>query len=97
MNDEKHSSESKRQNIEKSLNRQIQTEKVRDSIYNIPNRLENVTKRISQSQQITPRNKELIWKFCDHCKLLGLSTLRVLFYLNRFWNIARLTDKDFDR
>ncbi len=69
---------------------------MRDSIYNIPNRLENVTKRINKSPQITPHNKELIWKFCDYCKLQGLSTLRVLFYLNRFWNIARLTDKDFD-
>ena len=70
---------------------------MRESIYNIENRLENVTKRINQSNQISPRNKELIWAFCEHCKAQGLSQLRIIFYLNRFWNIARQADKDFDQ
>jgi hypothetical protein len=69
---------------------------VTGDIYNVQNRLENVNKRIVSSQRITPRNRELIWNFCDHCRLQGLSVLRVVFYLNRFWNIARLATKNFD-
>jgi hypothetical protein len=69
---------------------------VTGDIYNIQNRLENVDKRIESSQEITLRNKELIWKFCEHCRLVGLSNLRVVFYLNRFWNIARLATRNFD-
>jgi site-specific recombinase XerC len=72
------------------------TGNVRADIYNVQNRLESVNKRFESSQSITVRNKELIWKFCDHCRLQGLSNLRVVFYLNRFWNIARLTTRNFD-
>jgi len=93
----KDSSEKKCQNAEIGLNFQNQRERVRESIYNIENRLENVTKRIRLSNQISPRNKELIWAFCGHCKAQGLSPLRIIFYLNRFWNIARQAQKDFDQ
>jgi hypothetical protein len=84
----KYSSEKKCQSTEIGLNSEKQRENVRESIYNIQNRLENVTKRINHSQQISPSSKELIWKFCEHCRVQGLSTLRITFYLNRFWNIA---------
>jgi hypothetical protein len=56
-----------------------------------------VKNRIKESKEITPRNKELIFKYTDNCSLRGLSKLRVPFYLNRFWNIARLAEKDFDK
>jgi site-specific recombinase XerD len=65
--------------------------------YGVTRRLELVTRRIIESREITARNKELIFRFTDNCSLRGLSKLRVLFYLNRFWNIARLTEKDFDK
>ncbi len=65
--------------------------------YGVTRRLELVTRRIRESREITAQNKELIFRFADNCSLRGLSKLRVLFYLNRFWNIARLTEKDFDK
>ena len=70
---------------------------MRTSIYNIENRLQNVTKRINASPRISTHNKELIWEFAEHCKIQGLSTLRVIFYLNRFYNIGRVASKDFDQ
>jgi integrase/recombinase XerD len=92
----KYGSESECQSTEIGLNKGAQNGNVTGDIYNIQNRLENVNKRIESSQRITPRNKELIWKFCEHCRLQGLSDLRVVFYLNRFRNIARLATKNFD-
>ena len=68
-----------------------------NDLYGVERRLELVTKRIRESPEITERNKELIFRFADNCSLRSLSKLRVLFYLNRFWNIARLTTKDFDK
>lgn len=93
----KYSSEKKCQSTENDLNLEVQRANVRDDIYAVPRRVQNVTKRINQSQGISDHNKELIWKFCEHCKLQGLSTLRVLFYLNRFLNIAKLAKKDFNQ
>jgi site-specific recombinase XerD len=92
----KYGSESECQSTEIGLKAETQTGNVTGDIYKVQNRLENVSKRIKSSQKITPRNKELIWEFSDHCRLQGLSTLRVVFYLNRFWNIARLATKNFD-
>jgi len=66
-------------------------------IYDVERRLESVSKRVRESNEITERNKHLIFEFADNCLLRGLSKLRAVFYLNRFWNIARLADKDFDR
>lgn len=85
------------QSTEIGLKKQGQTGSVTGDIYNVQSRLENVSRRLTLCEGIAQRNKELIWKFCDHCRLQGLSALRVVFYLNRFWNIARLADKDFDR
>jgi site-specific recombinase XerD len=56
-----------------------------------------VSRRLKESKETTQRNKELVFRFTDNCSLRGLSKLRVLFYLNRFWNIARLAEKDFDQ
>ena len=92
----KYGLENERQSTEIDLKTEVQTGSVTGDIYNVQNRLENVNKRIESSQRITPHNRELIWKFCDHCRVQGLSTLRVVFYLNRFWNIARLATKNFD-
>jgi site-specific recombinase XerC len=66
-------------------------------IYDVERRLQSVSSRIRESKEITDRNKHLIFEFADNCLLRGLSKLRAVFYLNRFCNIARLADKDFDR
>ena len=66
-------------------------------VYGVERGLELATRRITESKEITERNKRLIFDFTDNCALRGLSKLRVLFYLNRFWNIARLTQKNFDK
>jgi len=68
-----------------------------NDLYGVQRRLELVSRRLRESKEITQRNKELIFRFTDNCSLRGLSKLRVLFYLNRFWNIARLAGKDFDK
>ena len=68
-----------------------------NDIYGVQRRLELVSRRLRESKEITQRNKELIFRYTDNCSLRGLSKLRVLFYLNRFWNIARLAEKDFDK
>jgi integrase/recombinase XerD len=93
----KYSSEKKCQGTENGLKLEVQRENVREDIYNVQGRLRNVTKRINQNSAISDHDKELIWKFCEHCKLQGLSTLRVLLYLNRFLDIAKLAKKDFDQ
>jgi len=79
------------------LKTEAQNQTVRDDIYNVQNRLENVTKRIAHSRDIMQRNKDLIWKFCGSCQLQGLSSPRILLYLNRFWNISRLATENFDQ
>ncbi len=68
-----------------------------NDLYGVQGRLELVSRRLRESKEITQRNKELIFRYADNCSLRGLSKLRALFYLNRFWNIARLTEKDFDK
>ena len=70
---------------------------VKESIYDVKGRIESVRKKIGASGQISKRNRQLIFDFCEHRKLQGLSNLRILFYLNRFWNIARYTTERFDR
>jgi integrase len=92
----KYGSESECQSTEIGLKTEVQTGNVTGDIYDVQNRLENVSRRLVLCEGIAERNKELIWKFCDHCRLQGLSALRVVFYLNRFWNIARLAPKNFD-
>jgi site-specific recombinase XerD len=74
-----------------------ETENLVVDVYGVERRLELVTRRITESKEITQRNKNLIFGFSNNCALRGLSRLRVLFYLNRFWNIARLTEKNFDK
>ncbi len=57
-------------------------------IYNMKLRLEEIRRRIFASKKITDHNKELIQKFyVDLASDLSIS--RVVFYLNRMWNIAR--------
>lgn len=68
-----------------------------EDVYDVERRLELVSKRIRESKEITEQNKQLIFKFADNCLLRGLSKLCAVFYLDRFWDIARLVDKDFDR
>ena len=82
---------------EKDLKIKNQKNIVKESIYDIKGITESVTNRIKASNEILEANKQLIFKFCDHCSLQGLSNHRVLFYLNRFWNIARYTKKDFNK
>ena len=65
-------------------------------IYDVERRSESVSKRTREWKEITKRNKHLMFEFADKCVLRVLSRLRVV-HLNRFWNIARLADKDFYR
>jgi hypothetical protein len=82
---------------EKSLKIEDQKNIVKEDIYDVKGRVEAVTRRINTTDQISNKNRKLIFDFCEHCRLLGLSNIRVLFYLNRFWNITRHVKKDFDQ
>jgi integrase/recombinase XerD len=81
---------------EKSLKIENQKNIVKESIYDVKGRIESVKRKISASDQISERNRQLVFDFCEHRRLQGLSNLRILFYLNRFWNIARYATKRFD-
>jgi len=81
----------------KDLNSKDEVEIVREDPYNPPGRIKAVTRRIENSTAISKTNKQLIFQFCDQAALQGLSQARVLFYLNRFWNLARYVEKDFNR
>jgi hypothetical protein len=74
---------------EKSLKIEKQKVLVKESIYDVKGRIESVKRKISASDQISERNRQLVFDFCEHRRLQGVSNLRILFYLNRFWNIAR--------
>lgn len=64
-------------------------------IYELDKRLARVIKAIQSSDEISENNKGLIMKFHDNCFAEGLSVARVLFLMNRLWNIARWVNKDF--
>jgi hypothetical protein len=83
--------------MHKDLNTKNQNEIVREDPYNLQGRIKAVTRRIENSTAISKKNKQLIFQFCDLAALQGLSRARVLFYLNRFWNLARYVKKDFNR
>jgi hypothetical protein len=68
--------ENERQGTEIDLKTDVQTGSVTGDIYNVQNRLENVNKRIESSQRITPHNRMLIRKFCDHCSTIILTDLK---------------------
>lgn len=63
-------------------------------IYDLNGRLERVIRVIQNSKRISETNKTLTLKFRDESFAEGLSTARVLFYMNRLWNIARWVEKD---
>lgn len=69
-------------------------EKMKD-IYDLQGRLNRVLRNIKNSKEISPNNKELLIKFSNDMFAEGLSIARVLFYMNRLWNIARWIKKDF--
>ncbi len=57
-------------------------------IYNMKLRLEEIRRRIFASKKITDHNKAIIQRFyVDIASDLSIS--RVVFYMNRMWNIAR--------
>jgi len=64
-------------------------------IYGLNGRLQRIVKTIQNSNHISNINKNLILKFRDESFAEGLSTARVLFYMNRLWNIAKWIEKDF--
>jgi integrase/ribosomal protein L40E len=64
-------------------------------IYDLNGRLERIMKTIQNSKKISDVNKALIIKFYNDSLAKGLSVARVLFYMNRLWNIARWINKDF--
>jgi len=67
-----------------------------EEIYDLNQRLKRVVETIRNSERISETNKKLIMKFHDDCFAEGLSVARILFYMNRLWNIARWVDKNFD-
>ncbi len=83
--------------MHKDLNSKNENEIVREDPYNLQGRIKAVTRRIENSTAISKTNKQLIFQFCDKATLEGLSQARILFYLNRFWNLARYVEKDFNR
>ena len=64
-------------------------------IYDLQGRLNRVLKNIQNSKEISSANKELLIRFSNDMFAEGLSIARVLFYMNRLWNIARWIKKDF--
>jgi hypothetical protein len=64
-------------------------------IYNLNKKLARAVSIIKSSDEISENNKKLITKFSDRCFAEGLSVARVLFHMNRLWNIARWSKKDF--
>jgi len=53
-------------------------------------------KRIQNHPDISERNRELVFKFKDELFVENLSLSRIVFYLNRLYNIARWSNKDLD-
>jgi len=72
----KYGLENECQSTEIDSRAEVQTGSVTGDIYNVQNRLENFNKRIESSLRITPQNRELIWKFCDHCSTIILADLK---------------------
>lgn len=68
--------------IQKTTKHGNQSANVRTSIDGTENRLGKVTRRINSSSKISPRNKELVWKFVEHYKIQGLSTYSAFEGLN---------------
>lgn len=58
-------------------------------IYDLQSRLNRVLRSIQLSKEIPPANKEILLKFHDELIARSLSTARVLFYMNKLWNVAR--------
>lgn len=65
-------------------------------IYNTPRRMELQLKRITDSVEISQKNKELILQFKDRCFAEGLTNTRILIYLVRLEHLAKKFRKDFD-
>lgn len=66
------------------------------NIYQVERGLERVVSRIESSKEISENNKATILRFRDDCFAIGMGIYRVLFYMNRFWQIGRWIDKDFE-
>lgn len=64
-------------------------------IYDIPRQLEYGTKRIRESPDITPANKQAIFDFLDRCMADGLSLVRVHIYTLKLYQLAKWLGKDF--
>jgi len=54
---------------EKSLKIENQKSIVKENIYDVKGRIESVKRKISASGQISERNRELIFDFCEHRRL----------------------------
>ncbi len=66
-------------------------------IYNLPRRLSDARRRISEDPKVSKRNRELIFLFDDHLKRQQLSGPYRDKCLNVMRNLAQLSDTDFDR
>ncbi len=64
-------------------------------IYNFPKHLLEAERRVSGDCLLSENNKEKIFEYVKHCYAKGLSTSRIIKYLNTLRFIAALFNKDF--
>ncbi|MGB6680321.1 MAG: hypothetical protein WBF08_03215 [Candidatus Bathyarchaeia archaeon] len=76
---------------------QVQSTNCRTEIYDMKARLKRVLELIEKSNQVTDRNKNLVARFRRDCLAQGLSISRIVFYMNRLWNITRWAGTDLDK
>ncbi len=63
-------------------------------IYGYEKQITQSTERLNASA-VLPKNKKLIFDFCEHAQLQGLTKPRILFYLERLGHIGAWVDKEF--
>ena len=64
------------------------------NVHNIEKRLKSCERSIEKSTSISESDKELIFKFRDHCYSEDLTKTRILFYLLRLKKITEFAEKD---
>ena len=67
-----------------------------EELYGYRKRLADALVNIEKAKDITPRNKEAIRRFADHCTAEGLSLPRSIKYVYTLRTLAQLLEKDFD-
>jgi len=68
-----------------------------ENIHKFKKRINATLKRLEDSENITPKNKELILEYKRTCEKEDLSDARVLFYLKHLIQIGKWLEMDFDK